>query len=174
MGELFPLKPDRPRPGVLPLTLPTLLTGKPRQERPSLAPRTPLCGPGGLASSQACGHPCCVPTATSTWPPSPRNTQSSSSCACSPRRPARSSRCGRWRPKTSGPSWGSCWTVSWRGAVGPGHSSKAGATGAARPLRLCTPIAAPLRCVLPPFAWGSHVLPALPPSQQKVADLLPP
>lgn len=30
--------------------------------------------------------------------------------------------------------------------MGPGHSSKAGATGAARPLRLCTPIAAPLRC----------------------------
>lgn len=50
-------------------------------------------GPRGPPPSGRAGPAC--PAATSTWGPSPPSTRWSSSCACSPTRPARPSRCGR-------------------------------------------------------------------------------
>ena len=99
-----------------------------------------------------CGDP--WPFGQPWWmPPCPRSTQSSSSCACSPRRPERPLHCGRWQARTSSPSSGFCWTVSWRGSSGPGDA---------------------LGGPLPPSAQESHVILVPSPSRQEVADLLQP
>lgn len=74
---------------------------------PGLALRTPLSVPRVQPPLRP-AVPFLFPTATSTWPPCPRSTRSSSSCACSLRRPERPLHCGRWQARTSSPSLGFC------------------------------------------------------------------